>query len=353
MSQTTARSQVFVGAGTWTSQRKHGGLFRQIVGENRWESLIKGLPEPMSVQAITIAPSEADRIYVGTQDGPYRSGDGGATWERGDFPRDLQVWSIAVHPKSARTVYAGTSPVGVWRSDDGGDTWRQLPNVKQPDRIKMSFACRVMRLAIVPGAADQIYAALEVGGVMRSLDGGEHWEDCADALVSLSGRPHLKSKIQSDSEAEGMLDAHALAVSDAAPGAVFLAVRMGLFRSDDRGMKWQDLEIGRFSPLTYGRDIRVSPHDSRTLYAALSPAARSEDGSLYRSADLGKTWTRVDHDVKARATMMGLALHPRDPDQVYCASRCGQVFGTQDGGRTWSESSLPGGIDDVYAIACG
>jgi photosystem II stability/assembly factor-like uncharacterized protein len=199
MSQTTARSQVFVGAGTWTSQRKHGGLFRQIVGENRWESLTKGLPEPMSVQAITIHPGDADLIYVGTQDGPYRSRDGGATWERGDFPRDLQVWSIAVHPKNARTVYAGTSPVGVWRSDDGGDTWRQLPNVKQPDRIKMSFACRVMRLAIVPGAADQIYAALEVGGVIRSLDGGEHWEDCADALVSLSGRPHLKSMIQSDS----------------------------------------------------------------------------------------------------------------------------------------------------------
>jgi photosystem II stability/assembly factor-like uncharacterized protein len=49
---------------------------------------------------------------------------------------------------------------------------------------------------------------------------------------------------------------------------------------------------------------------------------------------------------------MGLALHPRDPDQVYCASRCGQVFGTQDGGRTWRESQLDG-IDDVYAIACG
>ena len=263
------------------------------------------------------------------------------------------MWSIALHPKNSRTVFAGTSPVGIWRSDDAGNTWKPLPNVKQPDRIKMSFACRVMRLAVVPGVQDHIYGALEVGGVIRSLDGGEHWDDCADELVSLSEKPHLKSKIQSDSEAEGMLDAHALSVSDAAPGAVFLAVRMGLFRSDDRGMKWQDLEVGRFSPLTYGRDIRVSPHDSRTLYAALSPAARSEDGSLYRSADLGKTWTRVDHDVKARATMMGLALHPRDPAQVYCASRCGQVFGTQDGGRTWQESQLPDGIDDVYAIACG
>ena len=354
MSQSPDRSQVFVGAGTWTSQRKHGGLFRQTVGNGgHWESVTKGLPEPVSVQAITIHPTDPDIVYVGTQDGPYRSRDGGASWERGRFPSGLQVWSLTVHPRAAHVIYAGTSPVGVWRSDDGGDTWSELPNVKQPDRIAMSFACRVMRLGVVPGAPDRIYAALEVGGVMRSLDGGQHWDDCADELVRLAERPHLKSKIQSDSEAEGMLDAHALDVTDAAPGSVFLAVRMGLFRSNDGGMKWQDLEVGRFSPLTYGRDIRVSPHDSRTLYAALSPAARSQDGSLYRSTDLGQTWSRVDHGVKAHATMMGLALHPRDAQQIYCASRCGQVFGTQDGGRTWQESTLPGGIDDVYAIACG
>lgn len=353
MSQGNGRSQVFVGAGTRTSQRKTGGLFRQTAGDGGWESLTKGLPEPVSVQAITIHPTNPDVVFVGTQDGPYLSTDGGTTWTRTDFPHGLQVWSIAVHPRNPRVLYAGTSPVGVFRSEDGGASWRQLPNVKQPDRITMSFACRAMRLGIVPGSRDTIYAALEVGGVMRSLDGGEHWEDCADHLVALSEKPHLKSKIQSDSEAEGMLDAHALLVSDAAPGSVFLAVRMGLFRSDDQGKTWQDLEVGRFSPLTYGRDIRVSPQDARTLYACLSPAARSEDGSVYRSTDLGKTWTRFDHGVKARATMMGVALHPRDPAQVYCSSRCGQVFGTQDGGRTWTESQLPDGIDDVYAIACG
>jgi photosystem II stability/assembly factor-like uncharacterized protein len=128
---------------------------------------------------------------------------------------------------------------------------------------------------------------------------------------------------------------------------------MGLFESADRGATWRDMEVGRFSPLTYGRDVRVSPHDSRTLFACLSPAARSQDGSLYRSQDLGQTWTRFDHGIKAESTMMAVALHPRDPDQVHCVSRTGQSFGTTDGGRTWSETRLPAGVQDVYATACG
>src|SRR5207249_1978377 len=90
-----------------------------------------------------------------------------------------------------------------------------------------------------------------------------------------------------------MMDSHALCVSSAWPGTVFLAARMGIFRSTDRGMTWEDMEIRRFSPLTYARDVRVSPHDARTLYACLSPAARSADGSLYRSDDLGQSWRRV------------------------------------------------------------
>jgi hypothetical protein len=53
------------------------------------------------------------------------------------------------------------------------------------------------------------------------------------------------------------------------------------------------------------------------LYACLSPAAQSTDGALYRSEDFGESWQRFDHGVKAEATMMGVALHPRDHDQVY------------------------------------
>jgi photosystem II stability/assembly factor-like uncharacterized protein len=210
-----------------------------------------------------------------------------------------------------------------------------------------------MRLAVDPANPEHIYATLEVGGVVRSLDGGQTWEDCSEPLIDLAKQPHLKSKIGSDTDIEGMMDGHALCVSGAAPGTVFLAVRMGLFRSDDQMKTWRDMEVGRFSPLTYARDVRVSPHDASTLYACLSPAARSTDGSLYRSDDLGETWRRIDRGVKAEATMMALALSPRDANEVHCASRCGQVFGTTDGGETWSEHRLPEGVRDVYAIACG
>jgi photosystem II stability/assembly factor-like uncharacterized protein len=345
-------THVYVGAGRYTGG-SCSGLFRHTVGEESWTQLTKGLPEAVSVQAITVHPDTPDVVYVGTQDGPYRSTDRGERWERLGFPDHREVWSIEVHPGDPRVLYAGTSPVGVYRSDDGGDTWRRLPAAVQPEHVKMSFACRVMRLAVDPTHPGELYVGIEVGGVMRSLDAGETWSDCTSDLLRLAEQPHLRSRIQSDSDAEGMLDTHALCVSPVQPGTVFLAVRMGIFRSDDRAGTWHDVQVGRFSTLTYARDLRVAPHDPRMLYACLSPASRSEDGSLYRSPDLGRTWARVDHGVTPRSTMMGVALHPRDPDQMFCAARLGQVFGTVDGGRTWREWRLPDGVQDVYAIACG
>ena len=343
-------SHVYIGAARLSG--KVGGIFRRAVGTERWEQLPKGLPEKTNVHAITVHPTNPDIVFIGTQEGPYRTADRGEKWEKLSFPEKAEVWSILMHPSNPRTIYAGTSPVGVYRSDDGGDSWRKLPKAVQPvEHVKMAFASRVMRLAVDPAHPNSIYATLEVAGVMRSLDGGENWEDCSGGLLKLAELPHLKSKIQSDTEAEGMMDGHALAVSAATPGTVYLAVRMGLFRSTDRMSTWEDMKVGRFSPLTYARDVRVSPSDPRTLYACLSPAARSEDGSLWKTENLGESWSRVDRGVKAEKTMMCVALHPRDPNQIYCASRAGQVFGTEDGGTSWRESRLPDGVEDVYAIA--
>jgi photosystem II stability/assembly factor-like uncharacterized protein len=79
------------------------------------------------------------------------------------------------------------------------------------------------------------------------------------------------------------------------------------------------------------------------MYVCLSPAAFSQDGSLYRSNDLAKTWRRIDHGIKAQSTLMAVSVHSGDPDRIYCVTRGGQVFGTEDAGGSWREYSLPRG----------
>ena len=169
-------SRVYVGVGSFTSG-KRPGIFRRV-GNGEWEQLKNGLPEPTKVQAITIDPGNPNLLYIGTHDGPYRSTDSGDSWRRLALPESgLQVWSIAIHPRDPRRLYAGTSPIGVFRSDDGGDTWRRLPKAVMPERVKMGFACRVMRLAVDSARPETIWAGLEVGGIMKTEDGGETWTD--------------------------------------------------------------------------------------------------------------------------------------------------------------------------------
>ena len=348
----TNATYVYAGAMT-TKDGGIGGLYRRAATDPAWQRMTDGLPDT-NVRAITVDPSNPATVLIGTDHGPFRSHDRGATWHRMGFPDDdRQIWSIAFDPHNPATVYAGACPVGVYRSEDHGDTWHRLPDPVLPARVKMPFACRVMRIAVNPAKSGDLYAALEVGGVIHSRDGGETWQDRTDDLVRLAELPHLKSRIVSDTDIEGMLDGHALCLTEADPGAVLLAVRMGIFRSTDEGTRWNDLNIGRFSPVTYARDIRVSPQDPATLYACLSVAAASQFGALYRSRDAGKHWVRVDGMVTARSTMMGVALHPTDTKQVYTVARRGQSFATRDGGVEWTETPLPPTAKDLYAIACG
>ena len=355
-----AQGHVFAGVVRWPGGANLsappdtlGGVFRLPVGGRQWEHLTSGFPEVCHVPCITVDPHDGRRIYAGTQEGPYRSTDGGDTWQRLAFPHhDLQVWAIAVHPRDPDRLYVGTSPLGVFLSDDGGRTWRRATSAELPDHMAMgSFRNRVMRFAFNPARPEEVFAALEVRGVIRSLDGGETWTDCSDHLIRLAEAPHLKSAILTTDTAEGMLDVHAIAISAAAPETPLVALRMGLFRSDDHGAHWQDLELRKRSPIFYGRDIRVSPHDPKTLFATLSTSAVGETGQVWRSPDLGESWARFDPPTEARSTMMAAVPSPSDPAVVYAAARKGQVFGTTDGGATWAETPLPDRCKAVMALA--
>ena len=350
---------ILVGAGHGegaTRNKYRGGLFRRTRGDGDWESLTRGLPQNVEVRTIAVHPRDADVIYVGTQDGPYRTIDGGNLWERVGFPdRDVVIWTLCVHPTRPHVLYAGAAPVALYCSEDNGDTWHRIKGAVSPAHCERDgFDTRTIRITADPSEPDTIYAALEVSGVIRSKDGGETWSDMSASLIELAAQPHLKSNVggRHCGHCEGMLDSHALAVSAAAPGTAFLALRMGLFRSDDRGTTWYDTRIGRYSPLTYCRDILVSPHDPHVMFACLSQAAFSTAGSVYRSDDLARTWRRIDHGVSAQSTVMAISAHPTDAARICCVTRGGQVLGTEDGGASWSDHRLPAGVQDVYAVAC-
>jgi photosystem II stability/assembly factor-like uncharacterized protein len=347
-----AQSHVFAGVGGYYggNEGKLAGVFRRAVDSATWEHALK---EP-ETYTVFVHPRDPNLVFAGTADGVYRSTDGGATFKRANFPDGkVQIWSFLPDPSDNKRMLAGGSPVSVYRSEDAGTSWKRMPNPALPQHAKMPFDCRVMRFARHPSRPNEIYAVLEVSGVMRSTDGGESWNDCSTDLLRLAEQePRLRSKLVSDTEAEGMLDGHAICTSAADPDSVIIAVRMGLFRSTDQGKTWQDLRVDRFSPFTYGRDIKVAPLDPNTLYACLSVAASSKDGALYRSQDIGKTWQRFDK-VQPHGTLMSVCLHHGDPKQVYVAARYGEVFGTQDGGASWRETPLPQGVQHIYALACG
>jgi photosystem II stability/assembly factor-like uncharacterized protein len=347
-----SKSNVYAGVAGYVGradQKGSVGVFSRQAASGRWEHVLKDI----ETYTVNIHPTNPDVVFAGTADGVYRSTDRGKSFQRTNFPDKKQIWSFLVDANDRNLIYAGGSPISMYRSEDCGETWRALPNPGMPDRAVMPFACRVMRMAQQPNKAGTIFAALEVNGVMKTTDGGESWTDCSQGLIRLAQQPHLKSKIVSDTFNEGMLDGHAIAISPADPNKVILAVRMGLFETGDDGQTWQDMEVGRFSPTTYGRDIKVSPQDGNTLYAALSVAAASKDGGIYRSTDKGASWKRFDK-VQVHGTIMSVALHQNDPDQVYIGARYeGEVHGTEDGGETWHSIPLPAGVKDIYSVAVG
>lgn len=347
-------AKIFAGVADWRAAEKDSsteGLFCLSTDKGEWRRVTNGLPNDVKVRALAF--QDENTIFAGTQLGPYKSTDGGESWTSLNLPAgDKTVWSILLHPTDRNTLFVGTTGTSVYRSKDGGASW-QLMNIPAPKgMVAMGFPCRVIRMAADPNNPDEIYVGLEVGGVVRTLDGGDTWSDCSPGILELAKIPELKSQIGSDTDTEGMMDTHALTVSAAHPGTVVLATRMGLFRSDDKGETWRQIDIETYSELTYARDVQVFPHNSETLYAAFSDTAVGEAGSLFRSEDFGQTWKRFDHGISINSTLMIIAMSRKTPNRVYCGARRGQIFGTEDGGASWKAYPLPAGVEGVYALGC-
>jgi photosystem II stability/assembly factor-like uncharacterized protein len=340
----SADSFVYVGlAGdTGPGYTVRSGLYRSRGGESPWERIDEGLLPAPEVRAIAVHPTHPGTVFVGTQAGVYRSQDQGEHWTRLDAPAPgLAVWSLAFHPRDPDTVLAGYEPAAICRSNDGGASWRSVPlDVTFPD-VTVGPAPRPKRvtgIAVDPGRTEELYASIEVGGLLRSLDGGGSWECVTEGLYVV----------------DDAVDLHGVVVSPDRPRTVNIIGRIGMFRSEDGGAHWRHVPV---PPLTlrgtYCRTLTVAPDDPATFYLGAGTDFDGDEGVLFRSQDHGRTWRRLDLGAKPRSTLFGVAVDPRAPARLYCASKGGEVFGSRDHGATWRAHPLPTGATQAYALAVG
>src|SRR5918996_1794513 len=131
---------------------------------------------------LAVDPQDRETVYVGLgDDGVRKTSDGGRTWAQAGLAGE-QVFSIAVSPADG-AVYAGTEPSALYRSDDGGESWRELEALLElPSQPTWSFPPRpgtapVRWIAPSPHDAELLLVGIELGGLMRSTDRGETWQD--------------------------------------------------------------------------------------------------------------------------------------------------------------------------------
>ena len=305
------------------------------------ESLLPGV----GARCVAVDPRDPERVYVGTLDrGLVASDDGGLTW-RGDEHGldDRRVLSVAVSPSHQEAgisvAYAGTEPSNLYRSEDGGRGWERLPALRKlPSEPRWSFPPRpwthhVRTIALHPSDPEWLAVGIELGGVMRSLDGGATWID---------HNPEAHS------------DAHEFLTHPMAPTRVYEAAGQGIARSEDRGEHWSRLddELDRH----YAWAQALDPVDPDLWYVAISrsPFAAHGDGDgqsrLLRSR--GNGWSAVDtwgDAPELRRMPYALTALPGQPGRLLVGLRGGKLLISDDAGDSWAPLAVE--LPDVVDLA--
>lgn len=278
--------------------------------------------------AVCVAAA-GERVLVGTQgDGLLLSEDGGEEWERVELP-ERDVLSVAIGAPDG-ALYAGTEPSRLFVCRDGA-RWEELEALQDiPSRAHWSFPPRpwthhVRSIAPHPRVADRLLIGIELGGLMRSEDGGASFTD---------HRPGAKR------------DVHSIAWHPAIADRVYEAAGDGAAWSSDGGRTWQPLDAGR--DLRYCWALAADPTDPDRWYvsAASGPgtahAAEQARGRLYRWA--GDAWQRLP--LPGEAMPYALAA---SGSELIAGMTDGRLMRSGDRGERWEEVSL--GLGSIVAMA--
>ena len=318
-----------IGAGVWVSPDS---------GEH-WKRSKMNLPfhaEPGEIQirALAVDPSNAHRMYAGSEVGLYRSEDKGATWDLVESPMDgRQIWSLAVHPHNPDLLFVGTKPPGVFRSTDGGKHWEQVP-IPIADQC-FAGAPKVTNILFDPRNPRTVWVSVEIGGVYRSQDGGDTWTPL----------PAFGSEMLNQ-------DVHGLTICPSQPVKILATTPDGIWASLDEGQHWSVHPFPRFferDRISYCRGVAVKPDNPDVIFVANGDFIPGKTGAIQRSTDGGMTWKPVSLPVPPNSTIYWIATHRADANFIVANSLNGYIYTSRDGGDSWQKVAREFG--EVRAVA--
>jgi photosystem II stability/assembly factor-like uncharacterized protein len=289
-------------------------------------------------RCLAVDPEDPDTLYVGTSDeGLFKSVDGGENWDGLSGVEHPRVTAIAVSPVDG-AVYAGTEPSALFVSHDGGGSWRELEEMRKlPSQPTWSFPPRPWTShvrAIAPSYTDPdlVVVGIELGGVLRSVDGGETWQD---------QRPGAQP------------DCHSLSAHPGDPDLIYESGGGGFARSTDFGDSWESADEGMGLHYVWG--LAVDAEDPLLVYASAAPGPYRAHGR----GPSGATIYRKLGNEPWRAVMEGLdgfpyALCP-DPEAhgaVYAGLGDGKILRGEEAGGSWEEvARVSPGLDAMVVVS--
>jgi photosystem II stability/assembly factor-like uncharacterized protein len=311
-----------------------GGDAVSVVEDGSVNAGLKG----HGARCLAVDTGDPDTLYVGTSDeGLFKSVDGGRNWDGLSGIGHPRVTALAVSPVDG-AVYAGTEPSALFVSRDGGGSWRELEEMRNlPSQPTWSFPPRPWTShvrAIAPSYEDPdlVVVGIELGGVLRSTDGGETWQD---------QRPGAQP------------DCHSLFAHQRAPELLYEAGGGGFAKSTDFGDSWESVDGGMGLHYVWG--LAADATDPSLVYAsaALGPYrahGRGASGAaIYRKMG-NQPWQAALEGLDAFP--YALCPDPEVPGALYAGLGDGTVLRGEDAGDAWEEVARVGeGLDALAAVS--
>jgi photosystem II stability/assembly factor-like uncharacterized protein len=333
------------------------------------------------------SPADPNRIYASQTSGWFgqiiqRSDDGGKTWHQpgtppgetaspGGMPKGesnkfvydssaetgkpltthqwydgtqhpwefKRVWHLEPSLTDPETVYAGVEDAALFRSSDGGKSWKELPGLRGHGTGPMwqpgAGGLCLHTIILDPKDRQRIYIAISAAGAFRTDDGGKTWKPINKGLYS---------KYIPNPTAEIGHCVHHIAMNASRPGVLFMQKHWDVMRSDDAGENWK--EISGNLPTDFGFVIDVHAHEPETIYVIPIKSDGEHyvhEGKLrvYRSKTGGNEWEALtkglpQKDCYVNVLRDAMAVDSLDKCGIYFGTTGGQVYCSADAGDSWN-----------------